>query len=65
MLDCYWTVLDLIAPNNPFKVLPGWRIELGVQRTCGLSVLDLPLMKPVLFSETVLIKVNLLSLGSK
>jgi hypothetical protein len=43
MLDCYWTVLDLIAPNYPLKILPGWIIELGVQRSCNLCILDLPL----------------------
>jgi hypothetical protein len=43
VIDCYWTVLDLIAPNDPFEVLPGWIIELGVQGSCDLHFLDLPL----------------------
>ncbi len=43
VLNCYWTVLDLVAPNFPFKILLGWIIELGVQRACDLHILDLPL----------------------
>jgi hypothetical protein len=43
VLECYWTVLDLVAPNDSFEVLPGWIIELGVQRSCDLHVPDPPL----------------------
>jgi hypothetical protein len=43
MINCYWTVLDLIASNDPFEVLPGRIIELGVQGSCDLHFLDLPL----------------------
>jgi hypothetical protein len=48
VLNCYWTVLDLVAPNDPFKVLPGWIIELGVQVSCDLCFLDLPLCEACL-----------------
>jgi hypothetical protein len=48
VLNCYWTVLDLVALNDPFKVLPGWIIELGVQGSCDLCFLDLPLCKACL-----------------
>jgi hypothetical protein len=48
VIDCYWTVLDLVAPNDPLKVLPGWIIELGVQGLCDLRFLDLPLREACL-----------------
>jgi hypothetical protein len=41
VIDCYWTVLDLVAPNDPSEVLPGRIIELGVQESCDLRFLDL------------------------
>jgi hypothetical protein len=48
VIDCYWTVLDLVAPNDPFEVLPGPIIELGVQGLCNLCFLDLPLCEACL-----------------
>jgi hypothetical protein len=48
VINCYWTVLDLVAPNDPFEVLPGQIIELGVQGSCNLRFLDLPLREACL-----------------
>jgi hypothetical protein len=42
------TVLDLVAPNYPFKILPGQIIELGVQGSCDLHILDLLICKACL-----------------
>jgi hypothetical protein len=48
VIGCFWTVLDLVAPNDPFEVLPGPIIELGVQGLCDLHFLDLPLREACL-----------------
>jgi hypothetical protein len=42
VIEFYWTGLDLVDPNDPFKVLPGWIVELGLKGLCDLRFLDLP-----------------------
>ncbi len=59
MLDCYWIALDLVAPNDPFEVLSGWIIELGVQGSCNLHFLDLPLCEACLILGDSITKIKL------
>jgi hypothetical protein len=65
VLNCYWIVLDLVAPNYPFKILPGWIIELEYRDLVTFASMICLFVNPALFLETVLTKVNSLSLGSK
>jgi hypothetical protein len=65
VIDCYWTVLDLVALNDPFEVLPGWIIELGVQGLCNLRFLDLPLREACLILRDSINKNKLAVSGTK
>jgi hypothetical protein len=48
ILDRHWTVLDLVAPNHPLKILPGRVTEHGVQSSGKLCTLDLSLRETFL-----------------
>jgi hypothetical protein len=65
VIDCHWTNLDLIAPNDPFEVLPGWISELGVQGSCDLRFLDLPLREACLILRDSINKNKLAVSGIK